>query len=322
MDMTETQGNGTAGQQQPNPQPKVEPNSTDAGQTSGDSKPKEDVKSETSSTQAKESAQTDNKRTQEQFEKLLDSNKRLYEANELLRQQLTQRALSNEQFAPIQQPPQQAPAQQVNVADFVEIDPVSGERYIDDKKLQTKIEELNNKASKAEEAVQSYIKTAEQREIDRQNEEAFNAFPELNPSGDKFDVKFHNQTRALIYDSLINPQDYGGKPLSFRQAAEFAKGGDKAVTNSEKNQQASASTKSEGQTAAETSPDTGVDAKQQAAASVAGEQPATREQLASSEELKELQQATRRGNTEALARRIANTDHMVKKEEGESEKAS
>jgi len=310
--MAENTGTGTATKQTPNPEPKStqgQPAAAPAAQ------PAQDEPKPTTKTEEKQTVKTDSDRTKSQFDKLLDSNKRLYDANELLRQQLTQRALSNEQFAPIQQPPIQA-QQKVNVADFVEIDPTTGERFIDDKKLQLKIEDLNTKASNAESAVQRYIQTSEQREIDRQNEEAFKAYPELNPSNvETHDVRFHNQTRALIYDSLINPQDYGGKPLSFKKAADFVKGGD-TVTDSEKNQQASASKdKPEGQTVAADDP-SGEDAKQQAAASVAGEQPITRDAVAGSEELTKLQQATRFGDTEALARRIANSDH-IKVEEGE-----
>jgi len=313
--MAETQGTGTATTQTPNPA--NQPTSQQAPAAQPQQQPPADA--QTAKTEEKQpTLQTDNQRTHEQFDKLLDSNKRLYEANELLRQQLTQRALANEQFAPIQQPPiQQRPAQQVNAADFVEVDPVSGEKYIDDKKLQAKIEEVNSRASKAEAAVNKYIQTNEQREIDRQNKEAFSEYPELNPSGESFDMKFHNQTRALIYDSLINPQDYGGRPLSFREAADFVKGGGNVSDNNEKNQQASASTKPGEQTAAETEP-SGEDVKQQAAAFAAGEQPVTREALAGSEELSRLQQATRLGNTEALARRIANTEHIKPPEEGET----
>jgi len=266
--------------------------------------------------------ETDNKRTQGQFDKLLDSNKRLFEANDNLRKQLTTRALADEQFAPIkQQPIPQQSIQEVSVADFVEIDPQSGEKFIDDKKLQARIQELNEKASNAEQAVQKYIQASEDREIDRQNEVAFKAYPELNPTSETHNKKFHNQTRALIYDSLINPQDYGGKPLSFKAAADFVKGGDDMSVN-EKNQQASASiNKPEGQTVAANTP-TGEDAKQQAAASIAGGQPDTRDALAGSEELKELQQATRLGNNEALARRIANSDHILVKEDDAGETTS
>lgn len=302
--MTNTQGTGTATPQEP----------------TSNTAPTED--SPVAATTDVPTVETDNKRTQGQFDKLLDSNKRLFEANDNLRKQLTTRALADEQFAPIkQQPIPQQSIQEVSVADFVEIDPQSGEKFIDDKKLQARIQELNEKASNAEQAVQKYIQASEDREIDRQNEVAFKAYPELNPTSETHNKKFHNQTRALIYDSLINPQDYGGKPLSFKAAADFVKGGDDMSVN-EKNQQASASiNKPEGQTVAANTP-TGEDAKQQAAASIAGGQPDTRDALAGSEELKELQQATRLGNNEALARRIANSDHILVKEDDAGETTS
>lgn len=320
--MAETQGTGTATQQPPKPEPKSTPKGqpaapqTDTPQAQPQTQTPADADPKTTDKPAeKPIVETGNKRTQGQFDKLLESNKRLYDANDALRTQLTTKALATEQFAPIQQPPVQQPAQEVNVADFVEVNPQTGEKFIDDKKLQAKITEVNDKATQSEEAVKRYIQTSEQKDIDRQNEVAFTAYPELDPDGEKFDNRFHNQTRAIIYDSLINPADYGGRPLSFVKAADFVKEGNK-VPDNEKNQQASASEdKPEGQTAAEDQTQEGEDAKQQAAASVAGEQPDTREALAGSEELEKLQQATRLGNREALARRIANTDHIVKDEE-------
>ena len=326
--MAETQGTGTATKQQPNPDNQPTPQAQPAAAQPAQPQAQQPAATEPKTaekTEEKTTVKTDNERTQKQFDKLLDSNKRLYEANELLQGQLTKKALANEQFDPIQQQPiQQQPAQQqVNVADFVEVNPVTGEKFIDDKKLQSKIQDLNEKASKAEKAVQSYIQTSEQREIDRQNEEAFTAYPELNPTGEEFNTRFHNQTRALIYDSLINPQDYGGKALSFKKAADFVKGGDENVSDNEKNQQASASKDKPGeQTVAEDQTQEGEDAKQQAAASVSGEQPESRDALAGSEELSKLQQATRLGDQEALARRIANSDHILEKEDESGETTS
>lgn len=324
--MAKTQGTGTAVKQTPTPEPKPTPSGQPAAATTVKPQAQQPAKvdSKAATTEEKTPVQTDNKRTQGQFDKLLESNKRLFDANELLRNQLTKRAQASEQFAPIQQPPvQQQPSQEVNIADFVDVNPETGEKFINDKRLQEKISEVNKTASKAEDAVKRYIQTAEQREIDRQNEEAFEVYPELNPSNESHDVRFHNQTRALIYDSLINPQDYGGKPLSFKKAADFVKGGEPAVTDNEKNQQSSASEDKTGeQTVAESPASTGEDAKQQAAASVAGEQPENREALAGSEELEKLQKETRLGNREALARRIANTDHIQETKEDDSGKTT
>ena len=161
-------------------------------------------------------------RTSEQFDKLKDSNNRLYEANKILRDELTRKAMVEQQFAPVQQVQQ---TQQPNIADFITNDPVTGEQFVDNSKLQKVIAETNQRATKAEVAVQSYIKQQQYMEEQKQTEEAYKNFPQLNPSvPDKFDTELSKRTRTLLLDSMMNPVDYGGRPLSFREAAELANG--------------------------------------------------------------------------------------------------
>src|SRR5207245_606316 len=66
-----------------------------------------------------------------------------------------------------------------------------------------------------------YVQTSEQREIARQNREAYTTYPQLNPQGGQFDSRFAQQTRAIALDSMVNPQDYGGRPLGVKEAADF-----------------------------------------------------------------------------------------------------
>ena len=253
-------------------------------------------------------------RTSEQFEKLLGSNKQLYEANELLRKELTNRANVNQQFAPINQPPVPQPkSEPVNPQDFIEVDSITGERYINEDKLQIKINELNNKTTQAQEAISRYLRTAEDREADRQSRETFKSYPELDPSKPQFDVAFSNQTRAIIYDSLINPQDYGGRPLEFKDAADF-------VTKSTKRNVVSEPAATAQGTPAQTPPkgadqavlDQAQAIKDQASATIQGQsQPQRSSQQYDSEDRKALVRATREGNLEALAKRLAQVEHTV-----------
>lgn len=256
---------------------------------------------------------TNNDRTSSQFEKLLESNRTLNEANQTLREELQQRREAAQQFAPVQLPPvqQQPMPAGVNPSDFIETDPTSGERYINDVKLQARIAELNDRASRAEEAVQRYVETSEQREIERQNREAFTAFPELNPASPKHDVVFHNQTRAVIYDSILNPQDYGGKSLNFKDAADYVQGQRSSLVNTTQNPQATEDKSKEVQEQQLA----GQELKKQAAASPVGEIPAQRTSVTDDQELKTLQRATRLGDPDALALRIAHTDHVLAKED-------
>ena len=104
-----------------------------------------------------------------------------------------------------------------------ERDPVTGEQYINESKMKSRIREIEDRASRAEQTINTYIKTAEQKDIERQNAETFSAYPELEPGKDNFDPNFSRQVRSVIYDSLLNFDDYGGRPLSFKEAADFIK---------------------------------------------------------------------------------------------------
>jgi hypothetical protein len=251
-------------------------------------------------------------RTREQFEKLLESNRRLYEANELLRQEMTKRSETNQVFQPIQTPavtpqPRVATPQDVNPSDFVEVDPVTGEQYINESKLKARMEEITNKAARAEQIAQQYAQQAEKREIERQNKEAFGAYPELNPGSQDFDSRFSNQTRAILYDSMINSQDYGGRPLSFREAAEFVKGAgpsqSKTMDSKVEAVEQAAQQQNQAQAAQELK-------EQGSLQAVSNAEPAQRVQLSTDEDLRQLQVRTRLGDDEALARRLLNTDHI------------
>jgi hypothetical protein len=257
-----------------------------------------------------QTVENENTRTRDQFEKLLESNKSLYEANELLRTELQQRRESVQQFAPVQLPPvqQQAMPTGINPADFIEIDPISGERAINEDRLNARIVEINDRASRAEEAVQRYVETSEQREIERQNKEAFNAYPELNPADPKHNVVFHNQTRAVIYDSILNPQDYGGKALNFKDAADYVQTQQARLVGAAQQSQVVAPT-------VQDQPQAALELKQQAAASPVGETPTQRTASVDDQELKALQKATRLGDPTALATRIAHTEHIAVEKE-------
>lgn len=172
-----------------------------------------------------EAVVTENPRTAEQFEKLTDSNQRLSQTNELLQQELRSlqqtRQQSNQQFSAVQEvPPAQGQQVLPKLDDYIEID-AQGNRFVNENKFNKAVQEIYQKASKAEEVVTNYVQTAQQQEIARQEREAFSAYPNLNPRGGLFDPRFSQQTRAIVYDSMINPQDYGGRPLGFKDAADF-----------------------------------------------------------------------------------------------------
>lgn len=178
-------------------------------------------------------AQDDSGRTAQEFEKLKQSNKQLYEANQLLQQELQKKSRSEGVFTPFNSPqqtppPSQEPSQNagqtngVNVSDFIETDPNTGEQYVNQDKLQVAIKATQERAMKAERAVQDYITQQREAENRRQTVEAFGAYPDLDPNNTKHNPDFLRHTRSLVFDSIMNKQEYGGVELTFKQAADLA----------------------------------------------------------------------------------------------------
>lgn len=264
-------------------------------------------------------AQPDNDRTREQFEKLTDTNQRLSSTNqqladmnerlrqELLTQQQT-RQQSNQPFAPVQQVPTAQPTTQgqqqsamPKLTDYIEIDQRTGERFVNEAKFNAAVADIYQKASRAEQVVQNYVQTAEQREIERQEREAFAAYPQLNMRGANFDPRLSQQTRAIIYDSLINPQDYGGRPLALKDAADFVTRGQIAPQQ---------------QPSVPAVPTPEVNAanqvqKEQAAASVPNVPQQQAQNVDTEREFQRLVQGTRLGSDEAIAVRLMNAPHRI-----------
>jgi len=250
-------------------------------------------------------------RTRAQFEKLIDSNKRLFESNQALMKEIQQKNQSNQTFAPIQNvPPATRQPTQINPQDFIETDPTTGESVVNVEKMKNHIAEINQKASRTEQAMESYIKSAEAREIERQNREAFTTYPELNPREEKtFSSSFNKQVRGVLIDSMYNPDDYAGRPLTFKEAADFVKG----TAQSQQQPKSTTEDEEKAKKVAEDAAKTAKELKQQGSAQVQsqpGNPPAPTDDAA----LQELRFKTRMGSTEALAKRLINTPHILPKD--------
>jgi hypothetical protein len=161
-------------------------------------------------------------RTSEQFKKLTESNKRLLEANKILQENLVRQQQTNQVVNP-------TPVVEPEIEQFVKVDPATGEQYVETDKLKRVIEETNARAKRAEVAVENLVKeqqrverTRQQLEQQKQEKEAFEAIPEVNPSSERFDRELSKRTEALLLHSYMHPEDYGGFALTFKQAAEAA----------------------------------------------------------------------------------------------------
>ena len=140
-------------------------------------------------------------RTREQFDKLRSQ----------LREEKAKRVQTQSVFEQLK--PFQQPSAPVSTSQF--IDPVTGN--VDVNGLNYVISTTQQRAERAEQTVQRWVE-------EQQTKEAYTSYPELNPSHDSFNASLHRKTRAVLMDSMINPQDYSGKPLSFKEAADIAKG--------------------------------------------------------------------------------------------------
>ena len=80
----------------------------------------------------------------------------------------------------------------------------------------TRILEAERKAYEVEAEFKRYLEEQENREV-------YTAYPQLNPEDESsFDKGLHVETRRILLDSMLNPDDYEGKQLSFKDAARLA----------------------------------------------------------------------------------------------------
>lgn len=243
-----------------------------------------------SAAEAKTSSPQISERTAAQIDKLTEHNKKLYEANQLLQQELSRKQQVEQQFKPIQQ--EQATSQP-KVDQFVETDPVSGEQFVNEEKLRKALADAATRATRAEESVKSYIESQQAKEEQRQTEEAYKAYPQLDPKSPKKDEVLSKKTRAFLLDSMMNPTDYGGRPLTFKEAADIASG---------------ESSKKEVKAEVEAQAKEGLEDKRQATAGGQGSSAqAVRPANSDAAELDSLKYRSRRGDMLAIAQRLART---------------
>lgn len=141
-------------------------------------------------------------RTRREFDKLRED----------LRTERTRREYMETVFNSLQTKKQETPAAEPEPI----YDPSTGllnESVLSD--VQKRTHEAERRAKEAEQAVQNYLEMQEKRD-------AFEAYPTLNPEATDFNRDLHVATRQILLDSMMNPQDYGNKQLSFKDAAVLA----------------------------------------------------------------------------------------------------
>lgn len=76
--------------------------------------------------------------------------------------------------------------------------------------------EAQQRATKAEQAVQKYYQDVEARE-------AYQAHPYADPNAKEFDPKLKQLASAIILRSMVAPEEFEGKQLSLKEAYDFLK---------------------------------------------------------------------------------------------------
>ena len=99
------------------------------------------------------------------------------------------------------------------------MDPVTGE--VDINGFNKAIREAQTQARAARTEVRRIQEQAQERE-------AYQDYPELDPNAENHDKTLFRKTRAVLLDSMMNPQDYDGRQVTLKEAADIASGGDKA----------------------------------------------------------------------------------------------
>jgi len=225
---------------------------------------------EAASTESEDSTLPDNasERTRDQFDKLRNQLR-----DEKARREYYESVFQSTQVKSKEEEPQTTPI----------YDPDTGllnEQGLTD--IQRRAIEAEQRAARAEEAVQNYL-------YDQENKETFREYPELNPNDKKvFNKELHIATRQVMLDSMVNPKDYGNKQLSFREAAALAKTRLPGAIESAKKEGA--------QEAMEQ-----LTPKEQASLEAVGS-PSRRKDV--SGELEQLRKATRKGDSQASIERM------------------
>jgi len=165
------------------------------------------VAEQTTETQLPDSAK---ERTKAEFEKLQDKLR-----EERTRREYLETVFNSMQSKPKEQKPEENPEPMY--------DPQTGllnERYLTE--VDRRAREAEERARRAEESIKGYEQQKVRDYDEIQRRDAFTAYPQLNPKEKNFDRELHVATRRVLLDSMANPDDYGGKEISFKEAADIA----------------------------------------------------------------------------------------------------
>ena len=108
-------------------------------------------------------------------------------------------------------------------------DPTTG--YVDVNEL----ESLRQIAIDAQTQIAELRAEQETKQEEAQTKEVLSTYPELDPESKGYNASFYKATRAVLLDSRYNPSDYGGKSLTYKEAADIAKSiNSNAISEAEK----------------------------------------------------------------------------------------
>jgi hypothetical protein len=89
--------------------------------------------------------------------------------------------------------------------------------------LQRQAIEASERATRAEQSVQSLLDEQKVRAQEKEDQEAYEAHPEINPTSKEFNKNLRDVTASIMLRSMIHPEEFGNKQLSHKEAGDKAK---------------------------------------------------------------------------------------------------
>jgi len=88
--------------------------------------------------------------------------------------------------------------------------------------LQEQVIEAREQAKRANEEIKGFYRSQSEQLIQNEENEAYSNYPELVPDKSQ-NKEFNKEVRAKLLDSMMYPDEYGGKQLTMKQAADLVK---------------------------------------------------------------------------------------------------
>jgi hypothetical protein len=90
--------------------------------------------------------------------------------------------------------------------------------------VQLRAQEAEKQAQATNQKLETILEEQKKQSQEREDQEAYTAHPELNPKNEKtFNKDLRDMTASLLLQSMVHPEEFGGKQLTHKEAGDKAK---------------------------------------------------------------------------------------------------